>query len=1045
MERIVRWWANNPIAANLLMVSVILAGLLSIRLAEREFFPNVPINYVNISAVWLGASPADMDEIIVKRINEALRDVDDIITEISSTASQGSARVFVEVDTSVDMATALQRIEQNVLAIPSFPTDMEPLTITQIRNENEEFRAALYGDVSESVLYQTAMRLRAELAEQPGVPKVELFGAREPEIAIEVNQESLQRYGISVQQVVQAIAGSSVELAGGRIKASGGTISVAARNLARTGFHVGDIEIRRTKEHGAVYVRDVATVTDGFEDINFVARVHGKPAILLQVMSSPNMDVIKMSDSANKWLEEVKPSLPQGMNIVPWFDTADILRGRIETISNAALGGLILVLLVLVLSLRLSVAFWTACGIAIAYAGAFAVMTPNDVSINIISLFAFLLVLGIVVDDAIIVGESIHRQFEAGDRGENAAVRGAVRVSRPVIFAVLTSMLTFVPWLLLTGAQVQITRHIAIVAIGALLFSMIEVFCILPSHLRKMRELNMKSRFVRLQTRIADGIVRIARGPFRKLSIWSIRNRYTVLAGFIAIFMLCNAVISNKLVASRFSVEVENEVIAISFETYPGTPFDRTQEMAAQLEAAMTSLREQSESLWGIQVASEYYSRTNDESVLGLLRLLPPEERNDVSAKVIGEKWRELVGDVYGVKRVTVNTNINNSGPDLEYELVGEDRQRLYAAVDALSEHLRTYSDVRDVYDTASYGERELKVSLKERGTQLGLDLGDVIRAVRTAYYGSEVQRVQRGDHEVRIMVRYDKRTRTSLHSLRTLRIYTQGGAYVPLGEVANVEFGAGAGEVTRRNRQQVVEVGAYADDTTKDAIDKQVREGFLKEIGNEFPGVRERVSGANESLAEFLGELTSLYTIVLLLQYALLAIAFGSYFLPLVVMVAIPFGYAGAVIGHMLWGLPISLFSYLGIGAAAGVVVNDNLVLVDQALRNRAQGVGHGAAVVRAVATRFRAVMLTTVTTVIGLVPLLLEDSTQAQFLKPAVVSLVFAVGFASTVTMFLVPALFVIGSDATLAMRRLRAYISLMNRRAFDNLRTKIDNRKT
>ena len=1024
MERLVTWWVRNPIASNLLMVSVLLAGLLSALRAEREFFPNVPVNYVYIGAQWLGASPADMDRIIVKRINEALRDVDDIVSELSSTARQGSAQVIIEVDNSNDMSEAVQRIEQAVSGIPSFPLDMEPLTITQLRNENEAFRFALFGDVSDVVLYQTALRLRADLAEQPGVPKVELFGDRKPEISIEVDQESLQRYGLSIADVTNAIRGDSVEQSAGRIRASGGTISVAARQLAVSGFAVGNIEIKRTAEHGLVRVKDVATIVDGFEDTNFVARVRGEPAILLQINTSSNMDVIKMSESAHAWIEEIRPTLPAGVELAVWFDTADILRGRIKTISDAAVGGLLLVLVVLVLSLRSVVAFWTAVGIGVAYAGAFAVMTPNDVSINIISLFAFLLVLGIVIDDAIIVGESIHHQFEQGVRGARAAISGAVRVSRPVIFAVLTTILTFVPWLLLSGTQVQITRHIAIVAIGALVFSLIEVFCILPMHLRRMREVNKASKFNRFQESISGAIVRVARGPFRRLSIWSVRNRYAVLLAFIGIYALCNAIVSNHLVRSQFSVDVENEMISMQIETDPGVPFERIQEIAQQVEESMIRLREKSESIWGIQVSQDYYTRTRGTEVLGLLRLEPPEERNDVSALDIRKKWREELGEVHGVKTIELNSNISNSGPDIEYELVGEDTQMLYAAKDALRAHLQSYDGVRDIFDNASYGERELKITLRERGRQLNLTLNDVVRAVRAAYYGQEVQRVQRSDHEVRVMVRYDERTRSSLHSLRVLRLRTPGGAYVPLGEVADIDFQAGAGEIKRRDRAQVVRVGAREVEQ-KDSIDSQIRKGYLKEIPREFPGVEERISGSSEALEDFLAELTSLYALVLLAQYALLAVAFGSYFLPLVVMVAIPFGYAGAVIGHMVWGIPISLFSYLGIGAAAGVVINDNLVLVDQALRNRAQGNGHGLAVVRAAALRFRPIMLTSLTTVIGLVPLLLEESTQAQFLKPAVVSLVFAVGFASAVTLLLVPALFVIGNDLTARTRDARAWV--------------------
>ena len=493
-----------------------------------------------------------------------------------------------------------------------------------------------------------------------------------------------------------------------------------------------------------------------------------------------------------------------------------------------------------------------------------------------------------------------------------------------------------------------------------------------------------------------------------------------MLLAFICLFSLCSALVSNHLVREEFGINVENELIRMRIQTDPGVPFERIQEIAQQVEGSMVRLRGKSENLWGIQVSQDYFTNTFSNGVSGLLMLVPPEERNDISASEIRKKWREELGEVYGVKSIKLNSNIADAGPDLEYELVSEDTQVLYAAKDALRAHLATYEGVRDIFDNASYGERELKITLRERGRQLNLTLGDVVRAVRAAYYGQEVQRVQRSDHEVRVMVRYDERTRSSLHSLRVLRLRTPSGAYVPLGEVAEIDFQAGAGNIKRRNRAQVVRVGAREVDQ-KNSINRQIRNGFLKEIPREFPGVKERVSGSSEAMQEFQGELSTLYTLVFLAQFALLAVAFGSYYLPLVVMVAIPFGYAGAVIGHMVFDIPIDMFSYLGIGAAAGVVINDNLVLVDQAQRNRAAGNGHGLAVVRAAALRFRPIMLTSLTTVIGLMPLLLEQSTQAQFLKPAVVSLVFAVGFASAVTLLLVPALFVIGNDFAVRARAL------------------------
>jgi multidrug efflux pump subunit AcrB len=1016
MGGIVSWWARNTVAANLAMVGIWISGILAFFTLEREVFPTFPINWVEVSVVWRGAAPQEIEEQIIIRIEESVADLDSV-QRIRAIALEGVGQVFIETDPRVDIAKFINEVKLRVDSISTLPSDIEPPRVREILTRNELIRVAVSGSADERTLKRVAERARDEIALLPGASIVELFGARAEEVSIEVSEESLRRYGLTFDEVVRAIRNTSVNLSSGNVRTQTGDIQLRARNLADTREDFEKIVVRQTPDGATIRIGDVATVTDGFEDVNLLATLNGEPAVLVQVMTQEKMNVVKTSESVQKWLEKPKDWLPDGVELTMWFDSSKIYFDRMGTISRSAVMGLLLVFLVLIATLRPKVAVWVTVGIATAFAGAFIFLPSNDVSLNMLSLFAFLLVIGIVVDDAIIVGESIHRQVEQGGQGVDAAILGTQLVLKPVIFAVFTTIIAFAPWLFLSGAQVQVTRHISIIVICALAFSLLEALLILPAHLSNLKERTKKGRFARFQSTIADGLVHFAQTYYRPLVRWAVYKRYLTTSIFIAVFLLSIGLIQGNRVGLAFFPEVEDEQIVVQVTLPEGMPYSRALEILEQLQKAEKQLEEEvnarakKEGGSGELIAN-WYTRARDGSVLAIVQLAPPEVR-DLSAKEAAERLRELIGEIPDAEEIVLNYTINQRDPGLQFSVNAPDLDILQLAVDALKAKLDEYDSVYNVTDSLRRSTDEIQLVLKPGAEQLGLTLADISRQLRQAYYGQEVQRLPREGNDVRVMVRYPREARRSLDSLQDFRLRTADGRQVPLSAVADIEFAPGLKRIDRRERQRSAVVSAEVTGDTSKQIMKDLNESFFPDWMREFPGVSRGAIGVAEAEQQFMQEVSSLYLVALLTMYALLAIAFRSYWLPLLIMTAIPFGFMGAVFGHYFYGMSIVLFSYFGIGAAAGVVVNDNLVLVDYVNRLRDQGMGALDALVEAGVTRFRPILLTSVTTFVGLVPMMAEQSTQAKFLQPMVTALAYGVAFATFVTLLFVPALYGIGVD--------------------------------
>jgi multidrug efflux pump subunit AcrB len=1026
MQRLIAWWANNPVAANLLMVGILLSGLLGFLTMEREAFPVFKPNQVQITVPWPGAAPQEIEEQVILRIEEALTELDNVY-RVYSTAMENVGTIEVLTFAGVDINTFLDDVKNAVDTVTSFPRDMENPRVQRTIFRSEMMRVAVHGsNLSELQLTRLAEDLRDEVARLPYVSIVDLFGSRAEEVTIELSERAMRRYGVTFDEVANAIRGNSINLSSGRVRTATGDVRLRARNLADTEEEFADIVVRQSPTGGIVRVRDLARVVDGFEDDEILATLNGEPAVLLQVLTSDEMQVVRTSDAVKEWMEERRPSLPEGVGLTMWFDTADIYRTRMDTIGQSAYLGLALVFVVLILSLRPKVALWVTAGIAVAFMGTFALLPANDVSLNIMSTFAFLLVLGIVVDDAIVVGESIHHYSHTTGGGLEATVAGAVAVARPVIFAVLTTMIAFAPWFFVSLAEAQVTRQLSVVITVALTISLIEAFLILPSHLRNLAPRERLSPLMRRQKRLADGIVSFADTRYRAWLASALRHRYLTASLFAAGFMVSLGVMNSGWVKSVFFPEIQGTQVYLLARLPASTPFARSMEILDQFQHAQGKLIEEVdgrvEEGGSGRLIDAWYTRARRDSVIAIFQLVPPEER-DLTAKQAADRLRELVGDVPDADEIDVSYTLDDNSPEISYVLQHRDSEVLREAGEELKARLRGYDGVFFVRDSLQGQTDELHMSLLPGAEKLGLTLGEVSRQVRQAYYGEEVQRLPRENGDVKVMVKYPGELRRTLNSLRNFRVRTGDGREVPLLSVVDVELRSGLQRIQRRDGERMVRIRADLSAEDMSVITADVNENFLPELKDSFPGLVVLKGGQAEQEEFFLSEVKSLYAIALFAMYALIAVAFRSYWLPLLIMTAIPFGYMGAVYGHLLLGVSMAMFSYFGIGAAAGVVVNDNLVLVDYIGRLRQSGKTAMQAVEDAGVHRFRPILLTTVTTFVGLAPILLERSIDAEFLKPAVIALAFGVLFALFVTLLLVPALYCIGDDIRVRIESLKA----------------------
>lgn len=1026
MNGLVAWWARNGIAANLLMVVAFIGGIFGFLSLEKEAFPAADFNGASVSIAWPGASPQDVEDQIVVRLEEVVADIDGL-KRMTGTAREGVGYVNLETEMNVDVDDFVDEVKRRVDTISNLPRSSFPPQVTRWRMDNQYMGLALHGNVDPKTLKTIADDVRDRIALLDGGELAKVQGTLAEEVSIEVSEEALRRYNLTFSEVANAVRNSSLNSSGGTVRTDTGTVALQARKLADTQEDFENIIVRETLDAGTIRIRDIANVIDGFEDGDLDATFNGEPTAFIMVNTPEVMDIVRYSNNVKDFIERANSgrgpdALPENLQIDLLFDTSEVYKGRMHTIQTAALQGMFLVLIILVLFLRPSVAFWVTIGIGTAFMGGILILPLFGVSLNFLSLFAVLLVIGVVVDDAIVVGENIHKEVESGRReGLEAATVGTQLVLKPVMFGVITTMIMFAPWALIPGEERQFTAQITYVVIAALTFSLIEAMFILPSHLSHMGPQNFDGpggRLLRFQQTLADSLLTFANKIYKPLLEWAVKHRYVTIAAFTATFIWAVLLITMNVLPVRLMPDIEDDLIQVEIDLPDGTPQSRSLEIRDQLRMAVDSAREELNGDYPElkqPLISDISIVAAEGQVQSWIALLPAEDRPEgVRTKSITDVIRANFGEVPDAEEVNFSYTINQSDNSIRFALNHDDLDLLRQAAEEVKAQLATYEQTYDIGDNLSSAAEEVRIALKPGATTLGITLADITSQVRQAYYGEEAQRLPRDGEDVRVMVRYPEEARRSLDSLEGLRIRTADGREIPLTQVAELSFEPGINRILRRERMRSVTVRAdLVGDGTRALISSDMEANFWPEFEKKYPEITRGAIGEAESEAEFLNDIVRLYLIAFVSMYILLAIAFQSYAQPLLLMIAIPFGFAGAAFGHVAFGVPMALFSMFGIGAAAGVVINDNLVLVDYINRRRTEGAGALQAIVDAGVSRFRPVLLTSVTTFVGILPMIAQKSVQAQFLKPMVVSLGSAVAFALFVSLLLVPALYAVGCE--------------------------------
>ena len=1041
MKNIIRWFITNTVAANLLMIFIIIAGFFTLSRLRMEVFPDIAIPIINVSVIYPGSSPEDVEESICVKIEEQVQGINGI-KKITSTSNEGYGSVNVEVENGYDLDEVKDEVKSKVDGITSFPDGAEKPTVRSFEGQPEVITIAVHGRVDEASLLSIAEGIREEVSDLPSITQTRL-GKKPREISIEVSEETLQKYGLSFDFISNRIRASSMDVPGGAIETYDGEILIRSKGQAYTGEDFGSIPVLSMPDGSTLLLRDISEIKDGFQDVEYDIKFNSEPAYLIRVYRTGDQNALDIAENVHNYLKKKRPTMPPGISLSSMKDESVILRGRIDLlVENAALG-LSLVLIVLALFLKPKLAGWVSLGIPISFMGGFWLLPIFDVSINMISLFTFILVLGIVVDDAIVVGENIHIFRKRGLKGPDAALEGAYQVAKPVIFAVLTTMVTFSPMILVEGALGKVWRIIPVVTIVVLIFSLIESLTILPAHLAHLKEDSpTKNNFFSkwwngVQQGIHNGLQMFIKNTYTPVLEWALKNRATTISIAISTFILSLGIVASGFLKFNFFPPLEADIVIATVEYPEGTPVSITKEGLERIEESAFKLKDSLEESYPeqkifinmVSTAGDQPIKTQsargpgnlDATFFGshlaecVIELAPGEER-PISTIEISKIWRDLTGPIPGVKQVEFESDLFSTGPPIEIKLSSVSRNDLKKVTSILKDKLQTYAGVFDIKDSFSAGKDEIKLTLRPEAQNYGITMSSLARQVRQAFYGDEVQRIQRGRDEIKVFLRYPKNERVSLNNLEQMNVRVGNNIEVPLGQVAQGELASGYSTITRTDRKRSINIVADVDLTKANAneILAKFEKDHISPLLKDYPSVNYSFEGEQREQRDTLGSLFKNFALALFVVYVLLAVPFKSYLQPLIIMSAIPFGFTGAVIGHLVMGMNLAVLSIIGIVALSGVVVNDSLVMVDFINRyKREDGKSNLEAAMAAGPRRFRPILLTSVTTFVGLFPLLIEKSVQAKFLVPMAISLAFGVLFATLITLILVPTSYMVIED--------------------------------
>ena len=1018
---LISWFAHNHVAANLMMMIIIIAGSFSVYTMTKKSQPDMYIPIIQVSVILPGASPADVETGVVVPIESAVESIDGI-DFIRSVANEGVANVNLEIDESYDINEVLNEVKVNVDSIQTFPVQAEPARVSRIINRMDVIRLAIYGDIDPISQKELAQSIRDEMLELPNINSIRIDGAKNYEITIEVSEDSLLKYGLTLDDIAQRIRFSSLDLPAGSLETAGGEIAVRTQSLAYNYQEFDQIVLMTTEDGTIITLGDIANIIDGFEDVDTYARFDGKPTVELAIETLSNQNVLEVTATIRDFVEARRSSLPEGINMDLWADTSFYLEDRLNMMTENMLMGALLVFLLLTVFLEIRLAFWVIVGIPVCFLGAFALMPTIDIDINLMSLFGFIMVLGIVVDDAIIIGESAHHSMTKYGHSIDSVVHGANRVAKPATFGVLTTIVAFLPLMMITGVISAFTSAIGGVVILCLIFSLVESKLILPSHLVHFGKSNTQGWFYRLQSTCNKGLNSLVIRFYRPFLKTCIKNRYTTLASFIGVLILSFGLIGGGIIRVVFLPEIPSDFIQAELTMIEGSPEQQTREAINKLEEAALSLNGQFEffdtetNAISTNIVDHFLVVSTGSASATAVLELDKDVASQVNPELITEYMRDYVGILTGMKNIIFNSTDGFGGSAISYQLASTNFDELTAASIELENQLHSYAGLINITNAAVSNKDELRLQIKPRAEVMGINLNDISTQVRSAFYGAQAQRLQRGDDELKVMVRYPESNRVSIGDLENMYIRTNQGEAVPFTSVADFNMEQGYARINRVEGQRSVAINADIIESMVEPAEvaRDLQENFFPELFARYPSVSQRTDGGLSITGDLVTDMLRGMVFALFGIYALLAVPLRSYMQPLIIMGVIPFGIVGAMIGHMIIGMPLNFLSFLGIIALSGVVVNDSIILIDFINKSKDK-MSLFDSVIDAGSSRFRAILLTSITTFIGLLPILLETSQQARFLIPMAASLAFGILFATVITLLLIPCLYVILEDFT------------------------------
>ncbi|MDU9047502.1 MAG: efflux RND transporter permease subunit [Candidatus Electrothrix sp. Rat3] len=1043
MKNFLAAFASNTVFANIVLLMIMVGGIMALSTMRRENFPEFSVDKIMIRVAYPGADPEEVEEGIVLKIEEALEGVEGI-KQYTTTAAENMGSALVDVREGSDITEVLDDVKSNIDAVSTFPVDAEKPVVTEVTMRNSVVLLALSGRMSEKQLKAQAERLKDEIRSLDGISQVDTFGTRDYEISIEVSEEQLRRYGLTFAQVSEAVRRSSINLHGGTLRTEEEEIRLRTVGRKYTGEELAEIIVRADASGELLRLGQLATIRDSFTEDPIISEVNDEPAAFVMVFKTQEEDAIHIADTVQQYVEEKQTLLPPGAHLEIFYDNTRALRARINLLTRNGIVGLILVFCLLWLFLDLRLAFWSGMGIPISLSGAMFILWYMGETMNMISLFGVIMVLGIVVDDAIVVGEAIYVHRRKGQSPLRAAVEGVTEVAMPVFAAVTTTVVAFIPLAFVGGVMGKFIEILPTVVIASLLVSLWECLLLLPAHLSHLPDLNRPAPkwnpLYQLQRLVRAALELFINRIYIPFLAWALNWRYIFLALSIASLLLAAGLVQGGLVKFQVFPKTDSFVVTANVSFPDGTPLDVTLQALKRIEQAFLRVAGRTQTVSGdplieqrmILVGQSLSSlqRGQTGSHLGSVQfIMLPEEKRGVHSNDLMVAWEEESGSVAGAKSLTFEGESHGpGGAELEFWIQGNKMPDIIAASEQVQEKLRSYSGVVQIRSDNTPGKNEFRLTLKPEARALGLTVEDLALQVNAGFYGREAFRVQRGQDDIRVKVRYTQEERSRITDFQQMRIRTSGGQEVPLLSVADMEFGPGFSVITRTDGLRRVAVTADVDPKRANAqevfADLAV---FFQQLEQRYPGLHVSTQGEKKNMRESFAPLKVTVPLAVLGIFVIVATVFRSYIQPLVILVSIPFGIIGAILAHLLLGYDLSMMSMFGMVALTGVVVNDAIVLIERINENLAEGMSFHNAVLKGGARRFRAILLTSVSTVGGLAPLIMETDMQAQFLIPMALSLAGGVVGSTVLTLVLIPSLLAIVNDGRRVIGRLQTGIWL------------------